>query len=53
MCQLILLKMNGSYNPVVIIFFFDDRQVCKAVVKMYAVYTAIGKSLHTVCKVNI
>lgn len=51
MCQLILLKMNGSYNPVVIIFFFDDRQVCKAVVKMYAVYT--GKSLHTVCKVNV
>lgn len=53
MCQLILLKMNGSYNPVVIIFFFDDRQVYKAVVKMYAVYTAIGKSLHTVCKVNV
>lgn len=34
-------------------FFFDDRQVSKAVVKMYAVYKAIGKSLHTVCKINV
>lgn len=53
MCQLILLKMKGSYNPVVIVFFFDDRQVRKAVVMMYAVYTAIGKGLHTVRKVNV
>lgn len=31
---------------VIMIFFFDDRQVCKPMVKLFAFYT--GKSFHTI-----